>query len=103
MRLARDDDLVIINNLYIGWPRRFVRPREIKPPFIVDANAVLALAVANQRLKAIAGQCGKVLQRGRRLQAVELQARRAFKTRECLDAFARREVSRSLVTVTDDH
>jgi hypothetical protein len=29
---------------------------------IVDANTELAFAIALQRLKAIAGQCGKILQ-----------------------------------------
>src|SRR5712664_4568993 len=54
--------LTIVSNLNVRWHRRPARPLGANPPLIVYADAVLALAVANQRLKTIAGQCGKVSQ-----------------------------------------
>jgi hypothetical protein len=59
---------------------------------IVNADAVLALAVAMQRLKTIAGQCGQVSQRRGCLKTVELQPRGPVKTRERLDPFSSGEV-----------
>jgi hypothetical protein len=42
---------------------------------IVNADAVLAFAIAEQRLKAIAGQGREVSQRSGRLKAVKLETR----------------------------
>jgi len=53
--------------------------------------------------KRFAGQCGKVSEREGHLQAVELQARGAFYSKESLDPFSGREVPGPLVPIADDH
>src|SRR6266852_2903737 len=91
--------LMIVNNLYVRWPERAARPLEANPPLIVNANAVLALAVADQSFEAIAWQSGQVSERGGCLQTVELQARGALKPRKSLDAFAGGEISGPAVPI----
>lgn len=95
--------LVIIDNLHIRWPRRPAGPLEAYAPLIVDAYAVLALAVAMQRFKTVAGQRGKVCERRGRLQTVQLQARGTFDSGEGLDALSARELSGPLIPIADDH
>ncbi|MGB9431392.1 MAG: hypothetical protein WBQ89_04050 [Candidatus Acidiferrum sp.] len=70
---------------------------------IIDANAVLTLAVANQSFKTIAGQCSKVSERCGRLQTVKLQARGTFESRECLDPFPKGEVFGPPIPVAKNH
>ena len=95
--------LVIVNNLHVRWSRCLLSPLEADPPLIVNADAVLAFAIANQRFKTIAGQSDKVLKGRGRLQTVKLQARGAFKSRECLDPFSGGEVSGPLVPIAHYH
>jgi hypothetical protein len=70
---------------------------------IVNAYAVLTLAVANQSFKTIAGQSGKVSERRGRFQTVKLQARRTLKSRECLDPFPKSEVPGLLIPIAKNH
>jgi hypothetical protein len=51
---------------------------------IVDPDAVLALAIALQRLESVSRQYGKVLKYMGRLDAIELEAGGPFNSRECL-------------------
>ncbi len=95
--------LVIVNNLDARWTGGSARPLEANSPLIVNANTVLALAVAYQSFKAIAGQNGQVSERCGRLQTVKLQARGALESRESLGAFAGGEVSGPTVPVADNH
>src|SRR5229473_968064 len=94
--------LMIVNNLHVRWPQRAARPLEANPPLIVNADAVLALAIADQGFEAIAGQSGNVSERCGGLETVELQARGALKTRKGLDAFARGEISGPAVPIADN-
>src|ERR1700741_1062228 len=94
--------LVILNNLHVCRPGRSAPPLEANPPWIVSADAVLALTVPYQRLKTVPSQCGKVPQRSSRFDTVELQARGSFKSRECLDPFPGGEFSGPLVPIADD-
>jgi len=80
-----------------------VGPLKANPPLIVNANAVLALAVAYQRLKTVPRQCSKVPQRRGRFHTVKLQARGSFKSREWLDPFPGGEFSGPLVPIANDH
>jgi len=66
---------------------------------IVNADAVLALAVAYQRFKTV--PLGS--QRRSRFHTVKLQARGSFKSGECLDQFPSREFSGPPVPIADDH
>jgi len=56
--LWHDGTLVIVDDLYV--PRAAVGPAKAQPPLVVDADAVLALAVAGKLLKPIAGWRAKV-------------------------------------------
>ena len=94
--------LMIVDNLHVGWPRRSVSPLEANPPLIVNADAVLALAVAYQRFKTVPGQRGEISQRRSSLHTVKLQARGPFKSRECLNPFSGGEFPGPLVPVADD-
>jgi len=49
--------------------------RHLTSPPIIDADAVLSLAVADQRFETIARQDGQIPKRRCRLQPVELQTR----------------------------
>lgn len=80
-----------------------IQPLEANSPLVVDADAVLALTVANQRLKAIPRQGGKVSKRRGGFQAVQLEASRAFKSSKGFDPSSRSEVSRPLVAVANNH
>ena len=73
---------MIVNNFDVHWTRRLAGPLETNPPLIIDTDAVLTLAISQQRFKTIAGQGRKVSQRRGRLQTVELQTRGVFKARE---------------------
>jgi len=95
--------LVIVNYFHIRGPRRPAGPLEAHAPLIVDAYAVLALAIAVQRFKTVAGQRGKVCERRGRFQTVQLHARGTFHSAEGLDALPARERSGPLVPKADDH
>src|SRR5438445_7837887 len=95
--------LVIVHDLNIARTGRTFRPFETDPPLIVDTNAVLTLPVPDQRLETVARQRAKVLQRHGRLEAVELQLRRPFDSRERLDPLAGGELPGPFVPVADDH
>src|SRR6266704_530279 len=95
--------LMIVNNLHDRWSRRSGRPLEANSPLIINANAVLLLAVAQKGFKAIAGQGGNVSKRCGRFETVKLQARGTLKSRESLDAFAGGEISCPTVPIADNH
>lgn len=94
---------MVVNNFYVGWPWRPARPFKADSPLVVNANAVLALAVADEGFKTIAGQDGQIAERGSRLKTIKLQARGACKPGKRFDAFSSGKVSRPLVPVADDH
>lgn len=94
---------MIVNNLHVRWTQRLIGPLKANTPLVVDADAVLALPVANQRLKTISRQSGKVSQRRGGFEAVELQASGTLKSGKGFDPFPGGEVSRPLVAVADNH
>ena len=89
---------MIIDDLDIDRPGGSVRPFETYAPLVVDANAVLPLAVALQALEAISGKNREVLQRGCGLKLIELQLGLPRKTRERLDVLPVGEVARADAT-----
>jgi len=95
--------LVIVHDLNIDRTRRTFRPLETNPPLVIDADAVLAFPVPEQRLETVARQGGKVLQRHGRLETIKLQRRGPLDSRERLDPLAGREFPRPFVPVADDH
>jgi hypothetical protein len=70
---------------------------------VVNPDAVLAFAIANEPFEAISRQCGKILKRDSSLQAVKLKARSAFDAREGFDPFPSSKISGSLVPIAQDH
>ena len=78
-------------------------PLETDPPLVVDTNAVLAPSVPLQGLEAVPGQCGKVINRGGRLQPIKLEPGGTFDTREGLDPFPSSEISGPPIAVAGDH
>jgi hypothetical protein len=69
--------LVIVDNLHVQWPRRSASPLEANPPLIVNADAVLALAVAYQRFKTVPGNAA------RSLSDVAASIRSSFRRADC--------------------
>src|SRR6266508_3495316 len=95
--------LVIVHDFEVDGTLGAFRPLETDPPLIVDADAILTRSISAQRFEPAAGQRGKVAQRGRRLETVQLQLCRPLNSGKCLDAFARRKVPRPLVAVPENH
>jgi hypothetical protein len=62
---------VVIRNLDIGQAWRSRGPLEANAPLIIDANAILALAVATQRLEPAAGKRRQVFQAACGIQAIK--------------------------------
>ena len=58
--------LVVVDDFYV--PRISIDPAETDPPLIVDADAVLALAIALQRLECVTGRRAELLERLRSIQ-----------------------------------
>src|SRR5438105_1789793 len=95
--------LVVVNDLYVGRPRRAIMPFKADPPLIVDADTVLALAVPAQCLEPVPGQSGEIAERGSRLHAIKLEARGPLKTGKRLYSFPISKVSSPLVAVAEYH
>src|SRR6266850_1896623 len=94
---------VIIHNLDVRRARRSIRPLKTDAPLIVDADAVLPLSIALQRLKPVAGQRRQIMKDVRGFKTIELEPSGPLDARERFHALAGREVSRSVIAVTDDH
>ena len=88
--------LMIINDLHVRRAEGVFGPFKASPPLIIDANAVLALPVASERFKAVAGQYGKVFKHDSRIQSVQLQTGSTFDSRKRLYPFTGGEVPGSL-------
>lgn len=95
--------LVIVNDLHISRSWRPVRPLEAYPPLVVDADTILAFPIPNERFEAVSGQRRQVCQRYSRLKAVELQARRAFDSREGPYALTGGKISGMLIPIAGDY
>jgi hypothetical protein len=92
---------VIVHDLYVRRSRRSVQPFEANPPLIVNTDAVLALAVADQYFEAVPWQGGEIAERCSRFHTIKLEARGPFKARKHLYAFTGGEVLGSLVPIAD--
>ena len=51
---------MVIDNLDIDRARRVIGPLKADPPLIVNTDAILALPIAFQRFKPVAGQSGEI-------------------------------------------
>src|SRR6516164_3424334 len=102
-RYGHNNLLVIVNYLDIRRTGRICGPFKANPPTVIDANAVLTLAVSLQCLQTVAGQRGQVAQGNRGIQLVQLKKGGALNSGESLDALTGGELSSSLVPIADDH
>ena len=94
---------MIVHDLDIGRSGRPFRPLKADSPLIVDTDAVLAPAIALQRLEAVSRKDREIFQRGRRVELVELQLGLPGKSGERLDVFAFGELARTLVPEAYDY
>ncbi len=94
---------MVVHDLDVHGARGAFRPLETDPPLVVDADAVLAFAVAFEPFQAVPGQRAKVLERDGRLQTVEPQLGLVFDARKGFDPLAGGEVPGAFVPVADDH
>ena len=70
---------MIVNDLDIRRSGRSTAPFETNPPLVVNSDAVLALAVPSQCLKAISRKGGEISKRCSRLHTIKLQTCRPLK------------------------
>src|SRR5260221_9961893 len=94
---------VVINDLNIHRPGRAGRPFKAYPPFVIDADAVLASAIAFQGFKTVAGQGRKVSERRSRFETIKLQAAGPFNAGKGFDPSAGSKFGGPLVPIADDH
>src|SRR5579862_8651949 len=81
-----------------------VRPDKEDPELVVDSDRVLSLAIANQRLKAIAGRRSQVAKNSRRIEVTELSACDFHQIcRKSLRTFAAKDGFRDFVPEVPDH
>jgi hypothetical protein len=93
---------VIIHDFYIVRAPLF--PAEAETPSIVDADAVLPLAVARQFFQVVAAGDAPVFQRLRGIQEQQFSERRALeRQRELADALALKDALRVAVAEAADH
>ena len=94
---------MVINDFNAGRAGGTLQPFEANPPLVVDADAMLALAVSLQSFQAIAGQRRKIPQDHSSLQTIQFQPRSPFNARKRLHALACGKVSGPLVPIARDH
>jgi len=93
---------MIIDYFNIDWSGASFGPLKAYPPLVVDANAILALAIPFESFKTVPGQA-QVKKGGRSFQLVKLQLRLALKAGKSLDSISSREFLRSLISEAHDH
>jgi hypothetical protein len=95
--------LVVVNDFYVGRPGRSASPLKANPLLVVDADAVLAPAVATQCLELVARQGREVAERSGSFHTVKLEPGGPFKARKGLYTFPGSEVFGPLVAIADYH
>src|SRR5437667_11741095 len=94
---------MVISNLDIGRTRRTGGPLKANSPLIIDANAVLAFAVAMERLQSVAVEHSKVFQTDRGIQTIKPDFCLPCETGKLLDVFALGKTLGLPVPVTHNH
>jgi len=93
---------MIIGYFNIDRSRASFGPLKAYPPLVIDADAVLALAIALEGFETVPGQV-QIKNGSRRFQLVKLQFRLALKAGKRLDSISFGKFSRSLVSEAHDH
>jgi hypothetical protein len=73
------------------------------PPLVIDANAVLAVAITVEGFQPVAAKCSEVSQAACGFKAIKSYLCLSCKTRELSDVIASREAFRLLVSEADNH
>jgi hypothetical protein len=94
--------LVIIHNFHIKRPRRALWPFKANPHLVVDADAVLALAITLETFKSVSGGI-KGPNTVRRVKPFEPQQGLPLKTLKRLNPFALEKRPCLLIPKTYDH
>src|SRR5215204_7322261 len=94
---------MIIYDLDVRRTGRPIGPFEADPPLIVDADAMLPLPIALQRLHAIPGKCSEVAQRCRCIEPIEANFSLSRKPGEFLHRVTAGEPLRPSIAIADDH
>ncbi len=93
---------VVVDDFRVGYFA--VLPHKTHPPLLIDADAMLAPAVALECLKLVAGRHRQVAERRRRIEVLELLARPLlYLSVETLDEFTAEYCFRPLVLERPDH
>lgn len=99
---SRDHALVVVDDLDLGWALRC--PDKTHAELIVDPDRVLPLAVACQRLKAVARRRRQVAEIGRRVEIAQFPARHLDQIRwKALRTLAVENGFSDLVAEAPDH
>ena len=89
---------------YLDAPGVTIAPHEADTPLIVDANRVLAVAVAAQGLQAIAGRRAQIIEQDGRIDGQELRSRaRLNLRRQTANGVASEDGRGPLVGEASDH
>src|SRR2546421_11811473 len=94
---------MVVRNLDIDRARRTCRPLEANPPLVIDADAVLASAIALESFQSVSADCGKIPEACRRIETVKPHLGLARETGKLLDPFASGETGGLSVPVTHNH
>ena len=94
---------MVVNDFDVVRPCRAVGPFETNPPLVVDADAVLALAIVFEGLETVSRQGSEVADGGCRFEAVEFQAGGPLNAGEVSYAPASGKSSSAFIPETQDH
>jgi hypothetical protein len=94
---------VVINDLNIYRAGRSLRPFKAYPPLVIDADAVLAFAIAFQPFKAVAGQRRKIPDPRGRFQPVKLQPGGPLNAGKGFNPLPGGKIEGAPVPIADDH
>jgi hypothetical protein len=92
---------VVIHDFYHAWTLVAFRPREANPPLVVDADAVLALAMSFQCFETITWEAAQGLQMRGGFQPVEAFLCLPAETLEGRDVLAFGKFARPLVSIAE--
>jgi hypothetical protein len=94
---------MVVRNLNVDWTGRTGRPLEANPTLVVDADAVLACAIALESFQTVSTDCSEVSEAGRRIEAVEPDLGLSGETGKLFDVFASGEARGLTVPVAHNH
>lgn len=92
---------MVVHDLHVGWSGG--GPSKTDPPLVVDANTVLSLSIAFERLQPVLGRRGEVAKLMSAIKHFELSSRDSLDIREPRHARSGEQKLRAGVREGDDH